>query len=52
MQYRSKLFSTRDAYDTEGTDTSMDNTDDTAMDESDMTPTEGDDMVYDETINE
>lgn len=40
------------SYDTEGTDTSMDNTDDTAMDESDMTPTEGDDMVYDETINE
>lgn len=40
------------SYDTEGTDTSMDNTDDTTMDESDMTPTEGDDMVYDETINE
>ena len=40
------------SYDTEGTDTSMDNTDDTTMDESDMTPAEGDDMVYDETINE
>ncbi len=40
------------SYDTEGTDTSMDNTDHTTMIESDKTPAEGDDMVYDETINE